>query len=133
MPLMNILLVDDHAATREEMASLIEAEDDLNVVGQAADGEKGMRIAKLLRPDVIVMDIVMPGMNGIAATEAIRANEPAARILALSNHTGENLIEVVLRAGATGYVRKDRAYEELVPAIRSVARGKQYIGERINE
>lgn len=130
---MDILLVDDHAATREEMVSLIAEEDDLDVVGQAGDGEEGVRLARELHPDVIVMDVVMPGMNGIAATEAVRASDPDARILALSNHTGSNLVDVVLRAGATGYVRKDRAYEELVPAIRAVASGKQYIGERVNE
>jgi LuxR family maltose regulon positive regulatory protein len=133
MGFMDILLVDDHAATREEMVSLIEEEDDLDVVGQAADGEEGVRLARERHPDVVVMDVVMPGMNGIAATEAVLASEPRARVLALSNHTGANLVEVVLRAGATGYVRKDRAYEELVPAIRAVAEGKQYIGERVNE
>jgi LuxR family maltose regulon positive regulatory protein len=130
---MDILLVDDHAATREEMASLIEEEDDLNVVGQAADGERGVSLVKRLHPDVIVMDVVMPGMNGIAASEAIHASHPKAHILALSNHTGGNLVDVVLRAGAAGYVRKDRAYEELVPAIRAVANGEQYIGERVRE
>jgi LuxR family maltose regulon positive regulatory protein len=133
MRLMNILLVDDHAATREEMASLIQEEDDLDVVGQAADGEEGVRLARQLHPDVVVMDVVMPRMNGIAATEAVRASEPDSHILALSNHTGAHLVEVVLRAGATGYVRKDRAYEELVPAIRAVSSGQQYIGERVTD
>ena len=133
MGIMDILLVDDHAATREEMVSLIQEEEDLHVVGQAADGEEGVRLARQLHPDVVVMDVVMPGMNGIAATEAVRASEPETHILALSNHTGANLVEVVLRAGATGYVRKDRAYEELVPAIRAVVRGKQYIGERVKD
>jgi two-component system invasion response regulator UvrY len=133
MDLMDILLVDDHAATREEMVSLIEEEDDLDVVGQAADGEEGVRLARQLHPDVVVMDVVMPGMNGIAASEAIRASDPKVYILALSNHTGGNLVNVVLDAGAAGYVRKDRAYEELVPAIRAVSSGEQYIGERVRE
>ncbi len=131
MRLMGILLVDDHTATREELGSLIDEADGLEVVGQAANGEDGVRLAAQLHPDVVVMDVVMPGMNGIAATKAVRASNPDARILALSNHTGAHLVEVALSAGATGYVRKDRAYEELVPAIRAVASGRRYIGERV--
>lgn len=130
---MEILIVDDHAATREEMASLIKAEDGLEVVGQAAGGDEGVRLAGELRPDIVVMDIVMPGMNGIAATKAVLDSNPGIRILVLSNHTGENLIETVLHAGAAGYVRKDRAYEELIPAIQALAKGEQYIGKCVNE
>ncbi len=130
---MDILIIDDHAATREEMASLLDAEDDLVVTGQAADGEEGVRLARQLRPDVVVMDVVMPGMNGIAATRAVRAAEPDTAVLALSNHTGASLVAALLRAGARGYVRKDRAYEELIPAIRAVAEGKQYIGGALSE
>lgn len=131
--LMDILLVDDHAAMRAEMAALIKAQKDLDVVGNAENGEEGVRMAERLRPDAIVMDIVMPGMNGIAATQAIRANNPTARILVLSNQTGANLVKIALNAGATGYVRKDRAYEELIPAIRAVAQGIQYVGEGVTE
>ncbi len=126
---MDILLVDDHDATRQEVASLIEEHADLHVVGQTEDGETGVRLAKQLHPDVVVMDIAMPGMNGIAATEALLAHDPGARVVTLSNHTGKHLVEAVFRAGASGYVRKDRAYEELVAAIRAVASGEQYIGE----
>jgi DNA-binding NarL/FixJ family response regulator len=130
---MDILLVDDHDATRQEIASLIEEHDDLHVVAQAGDGETGVRLAKELHPDVIVMDIAMPGMNGIAATTALRTHDPNVRVVTLSNHTGKHLVESVLRAGASGYVRKDRSYEELVPAIRAVAGGEQYIGEHIDK
>lgn len=130
---MNILLVDDHAATREELVSLLEAEADLAVLGQAADGEEGVRLAEALRPDVILMDVLMPGMNGVAATKAARESVPESRVLALSNHSGEELVKTLLCAGATGYVRKDRAYEELVPAIRAVARGELYIGESVDD
>ncbi len=133
MHAMDILLVDDHAAMREELAALLNAQEELKVVGQAANGEDGVRMAKALRPDIILMDVVMPGMNGIAATAAVRASVPETRVLALSNHTGENLVKELLRAGATGYLRKDRAYEELVPAIRAVAAGKPYIGEHVSD
>lgn len=130
---MNILLVDDHAATRAQISSLLEEQDDFTVLGEAASGEEGVRLAKEVHPDVILMDVVMPGMNGIDATKAARVSMPEARVIALSNHTGEDLVEELIRAGATGYVRKDRAYEELVPAVRAVARGEQYIGEHIDE
>ncbi len=129
MERMDILLVDDHAATRQEFVGLIEAQDDMQVVGQAPNGEEGVRLAEALHPDIILMDVVMPGMNGITATQAIHVTVPEARVLALSNHTGEYLVSELLHAGVSGYLRKDRAYEELVPAIRTVAGGGQYIGE----
>jgi DNA-binding NarL/FixJ family response regulator len=130
---MNIVLVDDHEATRQEVASLIEEHADLHVVGQAKDGETGVRLAKQLQPDVIVMDIAMPGINGIAATEALRKHDHGACVVMLSNHTGKHLAEAVFRAGASGYVRKNRAYEELVTALRAVAGGEQYIGEYVKK
>jgi len=125
---MDILVVDDHAATRAEIGELLEGQDDLHVVGSADGGEEGIRLAGELQPDLVVMDVVMPGTNGIAAAKAVREANPAILIVALSNHTGANLVKVLLRAGATGYVRKDRAFEELIPAIRTVAAGKQYVG-----
>lgn len=130
---MDILLVDDHTATREELASLIEEQDDLVVVGQAADGKDGVRLAKELHPDIILMDVVMPGMNGIAATKLIRDSVPEARVLVLSNHTGKSLVNELIRVGANGYVRKDRIFEELLPAIKTVAKNKCYIGEHVSD
>ena len=131
MDKMDILLVDDHTAAREELASIVEAQEEMNVVGQAGNGEDGVRLAAELHPDIVVMDVVMPGMNGLAASREINASNSHARILAVSNHTGENLVEALLEAGVSGYLRKDRAYEELVPAIRTIASGTQYIGEHL--
>lgn len=131
MPTMNILLVDDHEATREEMTSLLSEYEDLDVVGQAGDGEEGVRQARELTPDLIVMDVVMPRMNGIEATKAIHAFLPEVPVLVLSNHTGGNFVEIMLHAGASGYVRKDLAYEELVPAIRALEHGEPYIGNGV--
>lgn len=130
---MNILLIDDHNETRREMSALINAEKDLVVVAEAATGEEGVQKADRIKPDLVVMDILLPGINGIEATKVIMANNPNARILALSNHSGHFLVQAVLKAGASGYVRKDRAFEELVPAIRSVAAGRQYLGQEIND
>jgi len=115
------------------MAALINAEKDLNVVAQAATGEEGTLKTSELKPDLVLMDILLPGINGIEAIKAIIANNPAAKILALSNHSGHILVQAVLKAGAMGYVRKGCAFEELVPAIRSVAAGKQYLGHGIND
>ncbi|MBN1672869.1 MAG: response regulator transcription factor [Kiritimatiellae bacterium] len=126
---MQVLLVDDHGASRAEVGSLLRAEAGFEIVGEAATGEESVRKARSLRPCLIVMDIVMPGMSGIEATRIIHAENPQIRILALSNHTGRALVQAVLKAGATGYVRKDRAYEELLPAIRAVTQGNRYVGE----
>lgn len=130
---MNILLVDDHRMTREELASIISAEDDLNVVAQAGSGEEGIRLVRQVHPDMVVMDIVMPGMSGIEAAQSILKEHPDMRILAVSNHSGNVMVKAVLQAGVRGYVRKDQAYEELLPAIRAVAEDKEYLGQRISE
>lgn len=130
---MNILLVDDHEATRVAMRTLIENQDDLRVVGEAASGEEAVSQAERLRPNLIVMDVVMPGMNGIEAARAIRAAQLSVPIMALSNHIGAALVQAALAAGMSGYVRKDRAYEELIPSIRSVADGKSYLGTRLDD
>lgn len=129
---MRVLLVDDHAATREEMRLLIEEQEDLRVVGLVANGKDAIHEVERLRPGLIVMDIVMPGLNGIEATRAIRAAGSNVPILALSNHIGDDLVQAALAAGAGGYVRKDRACEELIPAIRAIAAGKQYLGTRLD-
>lgn len=130
---MNILLIDDHAETRKEMAALINVEDGLTVVAEAASGEEGAAKAGELKPDLVVMDILLPGINGIETTKTILANDPAIKILVLSNHSGHIFVQALLKAGAMGYVRKGCAFEELVPAIRSVAAGRQYLGKGIDE
>lgn len=130
---MDILLVDDHSATREEIALMLERHNDFCVVGQADNGMQGLEKANELNPDIVLMDVMMPGMNGIRTTEAVLKSVPQTRVIALSNHTGVNLIKALLQAGATGYVRKDQAYEELIPAIQAVTRGEQYIGKHADD
>lgn len=129
---MNILLIDDHAKTRKEMTALINAEKDMRVTAEAATGEEGALKALQLKPDLVVMDILLPGINGLEATKTILANNPNMKILALSNHASHILVQAVLGAGAAGYVHKARAFEELVPAIRSVTAGRQYLGQGID-
>ncbi len=130
---MDILYIDDHDATREEVITLIETENDLRVVGRASSGEEGVRLAERLKPDLILLDVIMPGMDGYEAAQVIRANNPSARIIMLSNHTGRQLVKAFMEAGALGYVRKDLAYSDLVHAIRTVAGGGTYIGSRVHE
>ena len=124
---MRILLVEDHKPTRDEMRALIEREPDMTVVAEAGTGEDAVDRAREERPDVIVMDVLLPGMNGIETTRKVRAENPDLRVLALSNHFGESLVRAILDAGGLGYVRKNRAFEELIPALRSVAAGAQYV------
>ena len=124
---MTILLVEDHQPTREEVRSLIEQQPDMHVVGDAMSGEDAVERARELRPDVIVMDILLPGMNGVEATRAICAGQPGVKVLALSNHFGESLVQAILSAGGLGYVRKSRAFEDLIPALRAVATGTSFV------
>jgi len=124
--MMRILIVDDHQATREEIRALIESEADMCVVAEAESGEDGLIQAREECPDVVVMDILLPVMNGIEATRKILAAQPGIRVLALSNHFGESLEQAILKAGGMGYVRKNRAFENLIPALRAVYAGHQY-------
>ena len=124
---MTILLVEDHKPTRAEIRALLEQQPDLQVLGEAESGEEAVVQARTLRPDVIIMDILLPGMNGVEATRAICAEQPHVKVLALSNHFGDSLVLSILNAGGLGYVRKSRAFEELIPALRSVAAGQQYV------
>jgi len=123
------MLVEDHQPTRKEMRSLIEGESDMTVVAESPTGEDAVDKARELHPDIIIMDILLPGINGIETTRQIRAELPEVKVLALSNHIGDALVRAILKVGGLGYVRKRRAFEELVPALRSVAAGKKYIAE----
>jgi len=124
---MRILIVDDHQATRDEMRALVELQPDMLVVAVAETGEGALDLARDAKPDIVVMDILLPGMNGIETTRKILAEHPGTRVLALSNHFGDSLVKAVLDAGGMGYVRKCRAFEDLVPALRMIASGGQYV------
>ena len=120
----NILLVDDHPLFRKGLHLLLEEEKDLNVVGEAADGQAAIEMARKLSPDVVVMDITMPGLDGIEATRHIISNSPNTKVIALSIHSGKRFVENMLHAGAAGYLLKESAPEELVSGIRAVVRGE---------
>jgi two-component system, NarL family, response regulator NreC len=126
-----ILLADDHRVVREGLRTLLAQEADLSVVGEAADGREVVELARRLRPDVVIMDIAMPELNGIEATRLIVAECPAIRVVALSMYADRRFVTQMLRAGALGYVLKEAAFEELARAIRTVAGGKPYLSPTV--
>src|SRR5688500_7727699 len=124
---LRILLADDHVTVRHGLKLLIDGEPDMKVVGEASDGEAALRQAIDLKPDVVVLDISMPGMNGLAATRALRKVQPDAIIVTLTRHADDAYLQELLRAGVKGYALKRSAPTELLQAIRGVAAGGQYL------
>jgi DNA-binding NarL/FixJ family response regulator len=123
-----VVLADDHSILREGLRALLEQDPDLDVVGEAGDGRETVGVVGRLRPDVVVMDVAMPGLNGVDATRRIKAASPGVKVLALSVHTEAEFIHEMLHAGASGYVQKGCSVEELGRAIRTVAEGHTYLG-----
>jgi two-component system, NarL family, response regulator NreC len=124
---VRILLVDDHAVLRAGLRALLEAEPGFQVVGEAGTGEDGVRMTAGTRPDVVVMDLSMPGMGGLEALRQIAALGQGTRVLVLTMHGEEEHLLPVLEAGGSGYVSKSSADEELIEAIRTVARGDVFL------
>lgn len=122
-----VLLADDHRIILDGLNALLAGEADMQVVGSAEDGESALRFAGELLPDVVVIDIGMPGLDGVTATRRILSRAPAARVLALSSRTDAGTVNDMLGAGATGYVSKQRAFDDLAQAIRSVRRARMYL------
>jgi DNA-binding NarL/FixJ family response regulator len=125
--LLRVILADDHATVRHGLKLLIDGESDMTVVAEVGDGEAAVRKTLELKPDVVVMDISMPGMNGLAATRALKKARPDARIVTLTRHADDAYLQELLRAGVSGYVLKRSAPTELLHAIRGVAAGGQYL------
>jgi len=128
---IKILLVDDHAVVRMGFKMLIEAEDDITVIGEAESGEFAIKLFQELKPDIIVMDITMPGIGGLEAIDRIIAKDKNTKILVLSAHEDSVHPKRVLNAGAMGYLTKRSAAEELIKAIKSIHQGKRYLEPNI--
>jgi two-component system, NarL family, invasion response regulator UvrY len=125
------MLVDDHAVVRMGFKMLIEAEDDITVIGEAESGEVAIKLFQELKPDIIVMDITMPGIGGLEAIDRIIAKDKNTKILVLSAHEDSVHPKRVLNAGAMGYLTKRSAAEELIKAIKSIHQGKRYLEPNI--
>ncbi len=124
---ISILLAEDHVVVRESIRQFLERESNLKVVGEANDGEEAVRMARQLHPDVIIMDISMPKLNGVEATRQIKAFQPSAVILVLTAYDYEQYIFPLLEAGAAGYLLKDISSRELISAIEAVSRGESVL------
>ena len=128
---IHILLADDHAIMRDGLRFLLEAEGDIQVVGMATDGQDAIRLVRRTHPDVVVMDIGMPLLNGIDATQQVRETSPTTQVVILSIHSAAEYVHRALKAGALGYLLKESAGDEVVAAVRAVHAGQRYLCQRI--
>jgi len=128
-----ILIVDDHRMMVEGLQSILDADPELEVVGTAEDGREAIRQTEALAPDVIIMDVGMRELNGAEATRRILADHPSARVVALSTHSDGRSVLSMLRAGASAYVLKANAYEDLLRAVRAVTAGRKHLSEEITD
>jgi two-component system response regulator NreC len=128
-----VLIVDDHRIMREGLRAMLEKEPDIKVVGDAADGRMAQLLARDLAPDVIIMDVSMPELNGIEATRQITAELRGVKIIALSMHEDRRFVLNMLKAGAAGYMLKDDAFKNLAKAVRMVAANKTYLSREISD
>jgi len=124
---IRVLLAEDHETVRQGLKLLIDGQPDMEVVGEAGDGRAALQRAAALQPDIVVIDISMPEMNGLIATRALGEAQPGVAVVALTRYSDEAYVQELLAAGAAGYVLKESASTELLHAIRSVAAGKQYL------
>lgn len=127
---VRVVLVDDHALVRGGLAQLLAATDDLEVVGQAGDGEEAVAVVAATRPDVVVMDLQMPGTDGVAATRRIVAEHPGSQVLVLTSYSDTERIVAALDAGAMGYLLKDADPEDVIGGVRAVSRGESPLHPR---
>jgi len=132
MKRIRILLADDHAVVRQGFKMILNAQADMEIVGEAGNGRQAVELAEQLRPDVVVMDVAMPELNGIEATRRLASSVPHARVVALSMHKDSVYVREILRAGARGYLLKDSGAADLVAAIRAVASGESYLSPAVS-
>jgi|SRR6516164_8247296 DNA-binding NarL/FixJ family response regulator len=131
MPVKQILLVDDSLPWQRFVREMFESEADLKIIATATDGSEAIQKARELQPDVILMDVSLPGLNGFEATRQIRTLSPASKILFLSEHSSTDLIEAALEVGGSGYVWKSNCRSHLLTAIRVILRDQQFVSRRL--
>ena len=128
---MKVLIADDHGIVRQGLASLINKQPDIEVVGEAKDGREALDLARELSPDIVIMDVSMPNLNGADATRLILSDNPGIRVIALSMHTEKRVIRDIIQAGAIAYVLKSYMFDELTKALEAAAAGEFYLSPRI--
>ncbi len=133
MPPIRILLADDHGILREGLRMLLERQSEFAVVGDASDGREAVEMAEACDPDVVIMDLAMPGLNGIEATRRITARRPRTAVVILSMHSDESYILRSLKAGARGYLLKDSLKADLIEAVRAAAQGKSFFSPKVSQ
>jgi len=130
---IRILLADDHVMVRQGFRMILAAQPDMEIVGEAGNGREALELAEKLQPDVVVMDVAMPELNGIEATRRLAASSPRTRVLALSMYKDSVYVREILRAGARGYLLKDAIDRDLLAAVRAVAGGEGYLSPAVSE
>jgi len=125
--MIRVLLADDHETVREGLRLLVDAQDDMEVVGEAADGNATLEEVRAVKPDVVVLDLTMPGMSGLTAAKALRSGDPPTAVVALTRHDDDAYVQELMSAGASAYVLKQSASAELLTAIRVAAAGGRYL------
>ncbi len=128
-----IVLVDDHHILRQGLRALLEAEQDFHLIGEAGDGLEAVQLVERLRPDVLVLDLMMPGLSGLEVTRQVCQRSPHTRVIILSMHNNEAYVLEALRNGAAGYVLKDSSVADLVQAVRAVTAGRRYLSPLLSE
>jgi two-component system response regulator NreC len=131
--MIRILLADDHALVRHGFRMILAAQPDMEIAGEAGNGREAVELAQKLKPDVVVMDVAMPELNGIEATRRLIELSPRTRVLALSMHKDAVYVREILRAGARGYLLKDSADADLLAAVRAVAKGEGYLSPGVSD
>jgi two-component system response regulator NreC len=129
---IRILLADDHKMVRQGFRLILLSQDDMEVVGETSNGREAVELAESLKPDVVVMDVTMPELNGIEATRRLKDSSPYTRVLALSVHRDPVYVREIVRAGAQGYLLKESADTDLLAAVRAVARGNGYLSPEVS-
>lgn len=131
--MIRVLLADDHAMVRKGFRLILEGQPDMEIAGEAGNGREAVELAEKLHPDVVVMDVAMPELNGIEATRRLASSLPHTRVLALSMHKDSVYVREILRAGARGYLLKDSIDTDLISAVRAVAKGDGYISPGVSD
>jgi DNA-binding NarL/FixJ family response regulator len=130
---MRVILADDHAIVRQGLRSLLESKADIEVIGEAGDGREALVLAAALKPDLVIMDIAMAGLNGLEALLKLQDSHPAIKVIILSMHVEENYVTRALRYGASGYVYKGSAYEDLELAMKAAQRGETFLSPAVSQ